>query len=64
MKEMKEDYISMKAASFDVFAGRLIRIGHMGQKSRVKYIAKYFEALQKVLEKHGVSLHGNMKETF
>lgn len=41
----------MLAGSFDVFAGRLIRIGHMGENANMKDAELTIEALLKVLSK-------------
>ena len=61
---MKEDYQIMISGCFDVLAGKVIRIGHMGENAYPDKVAETLDALQKTLEKLGVSIHGNMKESF
>ena len=41
----------MLAGSFDVFAGKLIRIGHMGENANMEDVKLTLEALLKVLSK-------------
>ena len=41
----------MLAGSFDVYAGKLIRIGHMGENAEKKDVKVAVEALLKVLSK-------------
>lgn len=41
----------MLAGSFDVYAGKLIRIGHMGENAEKKYVKLMLEALLRVLSK-------------
>lgn len=61
---MKQDYQIMISGCFDVLAGKVIRIGHMGENAYPDKVAETLDALQKTLEKLGVSIHGNMKESF
>ncbi len=61
---MKQDYQIMISGCFDVLAGKVIRIGHMGENAYPQKVAETLDALQKTLEKLGVSIHGDMKESF
>lgn len=56
LKTMREDYNIMLAGSFDVMAGEVIRIGHMGYNCTEENMVKTLEALGKTLEKLGVVL--------
>ena len=56
LKTMKEDYQIMLAGSFDVMAGEVIRIGHMGYNCTEENMVETLEALNGTLEKLGVPL--------
>lgn len=49
---MKQDYNIMIAGSFDVFAGQLIRIGHMGESANQQDVEDTLTALAKIVEKN------------
>lgn len=51
---MMQDYNIMISGCFDVLAGKVIRIGHMGENARVEDVAATLHALQEVLKKHGI----------
>lgn len=61
---MRNDYNIMISDCFDVLAGKIVRIGHMGENAREEKVADALAALQGVLEKKGVALKGNLKEEF
>ena len=46
---MLQKYDIMLAGSFDIFAGKLIRIGHMGENANEKDVHDTIEALRLVL---------------
>lgn len=58
------DHKLMLAGSFDVLAGQVIRIGHMGENAREEKAAFVMEALDDVLPRLGVSLNGKLKEEY
>lgn len=64
LEQMKQKYNIMIAGCFDVLAGKVIRIGHMGENATVKDVADTLEALTRVMEELGKNLDCNMKEVF
>lgn len=50
LKELREKHGIMIAGSFDVFAGELLRIGHMGENANEKDIKETINALKTVLQ--------------
>lgn len=56
LKMMQEDYGIMLAGSFDVLAGEVIRIGHMGYNCTEKNMRETLAALDDVFRKLGVEL--------
>ena len=61
---VKNDYNIMLAGSFDVLAGKVIRIGHMGNNATFYNVCEVFHALDGTLRKLGVALTGSMEEIF
>ena len=61
---MEEDYGIMISGCFDVLAGKVVRIGHMGENAYPEKVADTLEALQGTLEKHGVKVECDLKEAF
>lgn len=64
LEQMKQKYNIMIAGCFDVLAGKVIRIGHMGENATVKDVSDTLEALTRVMEDLGKNLDCNMKEVF
>lgn len=64
LETMKQDHNIMIAGSFDVFAGKVIRIGHMGNNAREENVRETLEALGKTLQKLGFDVKNNMSEAF
>ena len=56
LNDMMEDYNIMISGCFDVLAGKVIRIGHMGENANVEDVAATLAALQRTLEKHGIKV--------
>ncbi|MCM1180908.1 MAG: alanine--glyoxylate aminotransferase family protein [Clostridium sp.] len=56
LRIMREDYNIMLAGSFDVMAGEVIRIGHMGYNCTEENIKETLHALDGTLRKLGVDL--------
>ena len=52
LETMKMDYNIMIAGSFDVFAGQVIRIGHMGENANEDDVKETLEALTAIIKKH------------
>ncbi len=61
---MRDKYNIMISGCFDVLAGKIVRIGHMGENARKDDMAITLDALDKTLRELGVELKCNMKETF
>ena len=61
---VKNDYNIMLAGSFDDRAGKVIRIGHMGNNATFYNVREVFHALDGTLRKLGVALTGSMEEIF
>ena len=61
---VKEDYNIMLAGSFDVLAGKVIRIGHMGNNATFYNVREVFAALDGTLAKLGVPLKASMENIF
>ena len=61
---MRSDYNILIANSFGVFAGKLLRIGHMGESCTKEAVAETLDALGKTLEKLGVTLEKPPVEIF
>lgn len=64
LKEMAHDYNILISGCFDVLAGKVVRIGHMGESCNQPDVADTLFAMQRVLEKHGIRLNCDMKEKF
>lgn len=61
---MQDDYNIMISGCFDVLAGKVVRIGHMGENAQADMVAETLDALQGTLEKLGVPVKGSMSEIF
>ena len=61
---VKKDYNIMLAGSFDVLAGKVIRIGHMGNNADFCNVREVFAALDGTLAKLGVPLKASMEKIF
>lgn len=64
LQTMREDYGIMLAGSFDVFAGKVIRIGHMGSNATVENMIETMAALYGTFEKLGVPLQASLVKVF
>ncbi|SHF58979.1 aspartate aminotransferase [Caldanaerobius fijiensis DSM 17918] len=63
-KDMLERFNVMIAGSFGYLAGKVLRIGHMGENARVDYVSYTLFALQKSLESFGFKCRCDMAKTF
>lgn len=61
---MEKDYNIMISGCFDVLAGKVVRIGHMGENAYPEKVGKTLEALQGTLEKLGVPVLCDMAKVF
>ena len=61
---VKNDYNIMLAGSFDVLAGKVIRIGHMGNNTDYYNVREVFAALDGTLARLGVPLKASMEKLF
>jgi len=64
LSTMRDRYNVMISGCFDVLAGKVIRIGHMGENANVDDVALTLEAMDKTFADLGVSLLCSMKESF
>lgn len=64
LSTMRDKYNVMISGCFDVLAGKVIRIGHMGENARVDDMTMTLEAMDKTFAELGVQLLCSMKETF
>lgn len=61
---MRNKYNVMISGCFDVLAGKVIRIGHMGENAKDEEMVLTLDALDKTFADLGVQLKCSMKETF
>ena len=61
---VKNDYNIMLAGSFDELAGKVMRIGHMGNNSDYYNVREVFAALDGTLARLGVPLKASMEKLF
>lgn len=61
---MKNDHNILLAGSFDEFAGKVIRIGHMGNNARATLMTQVMHGLDQVFAKLNVPLNESLEESF
>ncbi len=64
LEGMKSDYGIMISGCFDVLAGKVVRIGHMGENAYPENIIETLDALEGTLIKLGVKVNPGMSEVF
>lgn len=64
LETMKKDHNIMIAGSFDVFAGKILRIGHMGNNARKDKVIETLDALDKTFNSLGVELKSSLAFEF
>ncbi|MDE6851714.1 MAG: alanine--glyoxylate aminotransferase family protein [Lachnospiraceae bacterium] len=64
LEDMIQRYHIMIAGCFDILAGKVLRIGHMGNNANVPDLADTMEALQGALEKLGFAVACDMRARF
>lgn len=61
---MREKYGIMISGSFDVFKGKIIRIGHMGNNANYEDMVETMRALDKTFNDLGIKLNASLEEEF
>ena len=64
LEGMERDYNIMISGCFDVLAGKIVRIGHMGENCYEDKVAETLAALQGTLEKKGVQVKCDLAGAF
>ena len=64
LRLMKEKHGIMIAGCFGCLAGKVIRIGHMGENANISDMELVMDALQGSLEELGLELSCNMRQNF
>lgn len=64
IKMMKEQYGILISGCFDVLAGKVFRLGHMGNNANIRDVAEMLSALAHTLNTLGFSCQCDMKERF
>ena len=64
LEGMEKDYNIMISGCFDVLAGKIVRIGHMGENCYEDKVAETLDALQGTLEKKGIQVKCDVDEAF
>ena len=61
---MRDDYNILIAGCFDILAGKVFRIGHMGENANIRDIAETLSALDKTFKKLNYHLNCSMADVF
>ena len=64
LEGMEKDYNIMISGCFDVLAGKIVLIGHMGENCYEDKVAETLAALQGTLEKKGIRVKCDLSEAF
>jgi len=64
IRTMRDDYGILITGSFGFLAGRVIRIGHMGNNANEKDMTEVMSALDKTFNKLGVQLESSLENNF
>jgi len=64
LDKMRNEYHIMIAGCFDILAGKVLRIGHMGNNANIEDVAATLDALGKVLDSLGFKCRADMKKVF
>ena len=64
LRGMEKDYGIMISGCFDVLAGKVVRIGHMGENANAADMVETLRALQGTMEKHGVKISCDLADAF
>lgn len=61
---MRDDYNILIAGCFDILAGKVFRIGHMGENANIRDVAETLSALDKTFKKLNYHLNCSMADIF
>lgn len=64
LSEMEKGHNVMISGCFDVLAGKVIRIGHMGENANVKDMTTVLDSLDKTMRKLGFPIKADMANVF
>ncbi len=64
LNTLRDKYNVMISGCFDVLAGKVVRIGHMGENARIEEVAATLDAMDKTFRDLGVALNCSLKEAF
>lgn len=64
LQHMTDEYGIMIAGCFDYLAGKVFRLGHMGEGANVEDVAVMLEAMDKTFADLGYTLNCSMKDVF
>ena len=64
LSTMRDKYNVMISGCFDILAGKVIRIGHMGENANEADLCMTLAAMDKTFEDLGYPLQCSMKEVF
>lgn len=64
LRGMEKDYNIMISGCFDILAGKVVRLGHMGENANEEDMAETLQALQGTLSKHGISTSCDLADVF
>lgn len=64
LRGMEKDYGIMISGCFDVLAGKVVRIGHMGENANAADMTETLRALQGTMEKHGMKISCDLADAF
>ena len=64
LRGMEKDYGIMISGCFDVLAGKVVRIGHMGENANAADMTETLRALQGTMEKHCVKISCDLADAF
>ncbi len=61
---LRDEYNIMISGAFDVLAGKVVRVGHMGENANVADMTVTLDALDKTFNSLGFKLKASLKDTF
>lgn len=64
LNTMRDDYNILIAGCFDILAGKVFRIGHMGENANIRDVAETLSALDKTFKKLNYHLNCSMADVF
>ena len=64
LQRMEQTYSVMIAGCFDILAGKVIRLGHMGENANIEDVTMMLDALDHTFADLGYPLKASMKDVF